>query len=68
VRRYRVTVEVEMPDESSADDVLVWANKILAIGKNHWDAHDQLDSVASYSEQRVYRVISAAPVRESLFK
>ena len=60
MRRYRVTVEVELPDDASADEALVWAAKILSIGEAHWSEHH------SESDRVEYRVVSASPVRSVL--
>jgi len=54
VRRYRVVVEVQMPNDASADDALSWMTRMLAIENAERDLKDI----------RTHRIVSAAPVRE----
>jgi hypothetical protein len=52
-------VEVQLPDDSSVDDAIIWAQKILAAG------NEQQRAAAFTDEpQREHRVVSAAPVRK----
>ena len=62
MRRYRVTVEVELPDNASADDALVWASKILRIGRIHWTDGQTMLHHDGAVEPREHRVVSVAPV------
>lgn len=59
MRRYRVLVEVQMPNESSADDALVWMNEVLSSMRKSWAVAGDVKNA------RPHHVVSATPVRES---
>jgi hypothetical protein len=54
MRRYRVVVEVQMPNDASADDALSWMTRMLATENAERDLKDI----------RTHRIVSATPVRE----
>lgn len=57
MRRYRVVVEVKMPNDASADDALSWMTRMLDTEKTERDLKDI----------RPHRIVSATPVREETF-
>jgi hypothetical protein len=57
MRRYRVVVEVKMPNDASADDALSWMTRMLDTEKAERDLKDI----------RPHRIVSATPVREETF-
>jgi hypothetical protein len=54
MRRYRIVVEVQMPNDASADDALSWMTRMLATENAERDLKDI----------RTHRIVSATPVRE----
>lgn len=58
MRRYRVVVEVEMPNDASADDALSWMTKTLETTSRGWNEGRDL------KDARPHRIVSATPVRE----
>ena len=57
--RFRLVIEIEMPDESSPDDAIMWAESLVAIAKGQFrDGSDR-----PFHPYRP-RVVSATPLSE----
>lgn len=56
--RYRVLVEVSLPDASSADDALTWMSDVLKSMRKNWATTGDIKNA------HPHRVVSVTPVKE----
>ncbi len=58
MKRYRVTIEVTMGNESTVDNALTWAHRIFAYVREYWATSGKTE------DAYVHRIVSAVPVRD----